>query len=233
VKTTAGDVVRTMAFWVAFYGGTVLYVFVALAALAFGEQQFRAVVKDWSRWHRGSARRLLGIEIEIDGSIPERDVLIAIRHESFFEAIDLPMLIREPAIFAKAELLRIPLWGHVAGSYGLIPVERAQGAKALRHMLAAARSYLALGRPLAIFPEGTRVPTGTRAPLGAGFAGLYKLLGLPVVPVATNSGRLYHRRWKKGGVVTYRVGETIPPGLPRDEMERRVLDAIHALNEPD
>jgi len=233
VKTTAGDVVRTMAFWVAFYGGTVLYVFVALAALAFGEQQFRAVVKDWSRWHRGSARRLLGIEIEIDGSIPERDVLIAIRHESFFEAIDLPMLIREPAIFAKAELLRIPLWGHVAGSYGLIPVERAQGAKALRHMLAAARSYLALGRPLAIFPEGTRVPTGTRAPLGAGFAGLYKLLGLPVVPVATNSGRLYHRRRKKGGVVTYRVGETIPPGLPRDEMERRVLDAIHALNEPD
>src|SRR5690606_11152642 len=124
--------------------------------------------------------------------------LIAIKHESFFEAIDVPNLVgNSPAIFAKAELLRIPLWGRTATAYGLVPVEREQGAKALRAMLEAARARLAEGRPLAIFPEGTRVPHGERPALRSGFAGLYKLLGLPVVPVAIDSGPCYHRAWKR------------------------------------
>lgn len=230
MKPTLGEVLRTVVFWVVFYGGSVFYVLAALAALSIARSSFRGIVRGWSTWHRRCAKYLLGIEIVLEGELPEHDALIAIKHESFFEAIDLPALIREPAVFAKVELLRIPLWGRVGAAYGLVPVERQQGASALRKMLAAARHYLADRRPLAIFPEGTRVPQGTRAPLGAGFAGLYKLLGLPVVPVATNSGRLYQRRWKRSGVVTYRVGETIPPGLPRAEMEQRVLDAINALN---
>ena len=97
-------------------------------------------------------------------------------------------------------------------------------------MIAAARAYLAGGRPLALFPEGTRVPHGATAPLQSGFAGLYKLLGVPVVPVAVNSGPLYHRMWKRSGTVTYRFAEPIPPGLPREEAEARVLAAINALN---
>ena len=80
-----------------------------------------------------------------------------------------------------------------------VPVERDQGARALRAMIAAARSYEGSGRHYAIFPEGTRVPHGTAPPLQAGFAGLYKLLALPVVPVAIDSGPLYHRRWKRPG----------------------------------
>jgi 1-acyl-sn-glycerol-3-phosphate acyltransferase len=99
-------------------------------------------------------------------------------------------------------------------------------------MLTSAKAYSADGRPLVIFPEGTRVPFGERRELQAGFAGLYKMLGLPVVPVATNSGPLYHRRWKLPGTVTFRIGEMIPPGLPREEIEARVQDAINALNGP-
>lgn len=230
VKPSLGQILRTLAFEVAFYGGTVFYVLGALAALSFGRRYFRAVARGWSNWHRICAKHLLGIRVVLDGTLPTSDALIAIRHESAFEAIDLPVLIDGPAVFAKAELLRIPLWGRVAAAYGLVAVERTQGAKALRTMLSAARGFISEGRPLAIFPEGTRVAHDARAPLGAGFAGLYKLLGLPVVPVAVDSGPLYQRRWKRAGVVTYRVGATIPPGLPRDEMEQRVTEAINALN---
>jgi 1-acyl-sn-glycerol-3-phosphate acyltransferase len=67
-------------------------------------------------------------------------------------------------------------------------------------------------------------------PLQSGFAGLYKLLGLPVVPIAVDSGPLYHRRWKRPGTITFRVGETIPGGLSRDEIESRVQEAINRLN---
>jgi hypothetical protein len=109
-------------------------------------------------------------------------------------------------------------------------VARVEGAKTLRQMLALAKQRVEEGRPLVIFPEGTRVEIGTRPPLQAGFAGLYKLLRLPVVPIAVDSGRAYHHVVKRPGRITYKVGETIPAGLPREEVEARVHAAINALN---
>ena len=148
----------------------------------------------------------------------------------WFEAIAMPWLFDYPSTFAKQELADLPLWGHVSGVYGNIHVARDQGATALRQMMKAVRPVLAAGRPIAIFPEGTRVPHGTRPELQAGFAALYKLLGLPVVPVAVDSGPLYHRRWKQRGTITIHFGEPIPPGLPRAEIEARVHAAINCLN---
>jgi 1-acyl-sn-glycerol-3-phosphate acyltransferase len=97
-------------------------------------------------------------------------------------------------------------------------------------MIAAARKLSAEGRPLVILPEGTRVAHGEMPPLQAGFAGLYKMLGLPVVPIAVASGTIYHRRWKRRGTIHIAIGETIPAGLPREEIEARVHAAINALN---
>jgi 1-acyl-sn-glycerol-3-phosphate acyltransferase len=225
-------VLRNLAFYPAFYLGTVFYVLGSLAMLGVNRRAFVWVVDGWSRYHRACARVLLGQRVVVEGEIPQARVLIAMKHESFFEAIDLPHLLTRPAIIAKAELVRIPLWGKAGADYGLIPVERDQGAKALRTMLTTARGLIADGRVLAIFPEGRRVPHGTTPALQSGFAGLYKLLGLPVVPVALNSGPLYHRWWKRPGTITIRVGETIPAGLPRDEIEQRVHAAINVLNAP-
>jgi 1-acyl-sn-glycerol-3-phosphate acyltransferase len=188
------------------------------------------MVRVWSGWHRACARTLLGITVEAEGFMPRAGVLYAIKHESFFEAIELPHMYPLPVVFAKEQLLRIPLWGAIGTRYGLIAVDRARGAGALRAMLAEARRWTADGRPLIIFPEGTRVPHGTRPALQAGFAGLYKMLGLPVVPVAVDSGPLYHRLWKRSGTIRYRFGEEIPPGLARADIEARVHAAINALN---
>lgn len=231
-SATFGEVLRSIAFYLVFYAGTALYVLGSLAALAFGRRAFIAAVDGWSAFHRACVNRLLGIRVVIEGEIPREGVLVALKHESFFEAIDLPHLLHRPAIIAKAELLRIPLWGRAGAAYGLIGVERDQGAKALRTMLTSARKLVAEGRVLAIFPEGTRVPHGQRPPLQSGFAGLYKLLALPVIPVAVNSGPLYHRRWKRRGTITIRVGAAIPAGLPRAEIEARVDAAINVLNGP-
>ena len=221
---------RSAVFYAAFYTGSVFYVLGAALASLFGEEPLQAVCDGWSRYHRLCARYLLGIKIRIEGELPTQHSLIALRHESFFEAIDMPALLQRPTVFAKVELLSIPLWGRLAASYGVIGVERDQGARALRAMIAAARHFLSEGRVLAIFPEGTRVPHGDQGPIQSGFSGLYKLLDCPVVPVAVDSGPLYHRWIKRPGTVTYRVGETIPPGLPRAEVEARLVKAIQALN---
>ncbi|WP_226015981.1 1-acyl-sn-glycerol-3-phosphate acyltransferase [Novosphingobium sp. FKTRR1] len=222
---TVREVVGSLMFYGAFYLGSIVFVLAGCVVLPFRTHALQAVAKGWSRWHAGCCRALLGIRIE-QGQLPARsDVLYAIRHESFFEAIDLPARFSRPVIFAKEELLRIPLWGVVARRFGLIGVDRSAGASALRSMVRQARER-AKGRPLIIFPEGTRVRHDRPAPLQAGFAGLYKLLGLPVVPVSVHSGALYHRRWKRAGTIRYVAGPEIPPGLPRAELEARVLAVI-------
>jgi len=184
----------------------------------------------WARFHRWSLRALVGIRVRETGTRPAGPAFYAYKHESFFEAIDLMVSLDHPVPFGKEELYAIPGWGRAARAYGSVSVARDQGAKALRAMLREVRRFTDSGRPLVIFPEGTRVPHGTQPPLQAGFAGLYKLLGLPVVPVAVNSGPLYQRLWKRPGTITLHFGEPIPPGLPREEIEARVHAAINVLN---
>src|SRR3569833_1879280 len=192
----------------------------------------RAVRETWSRFHRSCARRILGIRIDEEGKQPAGPALYALKHESFFEAIDLTQSLGSPIIFAKAELFRILLWGPALRAYGSVPVARDEGAKALRFMLAEAKRLKQTGRPFAIFPEGTRMALGARPPLRSGFAGLYKLLWLPVIPVAVDSGATYAGPWKRRGTITYRFGEPITPGLPRAEIEARVHEGINALHAP-
>lgn len=225
-------VVRSLAFYAVFYGGSFLLALAASWTWLTGRGAV-PLAHAWTRLHRWARRHLLGIEVRIEGEVPSGAVLVAGKHESMFEAIELPNLLDMPVPFAKVELLRIPLWGRVGINYGVIPVERDAGAKALRAMRAAAAGFVSQGRPLAIFPEGTRVPHGQKPPLQSGFAGLYKLLDLPVVPMAVDSGRCFRGRWKRPGVITVRFGETIPPGLPRAEAEARVHAAINALNADD
>ncbi|WP_324828582.1 lysophospholipid acyltransferase family protein [Qipengyuania zhejiangensis] len=221
---------RNLLFYAAFYLGSIVITSCALASLPFSRDAFRARVRNWSQWQRWCLVNLLGCEIVLEGAPQDEPVLYAIKHESFFEAIDAPALFDCPSVFAKEELFRIPLWGRAAAAFGLVPVARNQGAKALMQMIRSAKALAAEGRPLVIFPEGTRVPHGEHRELQAGFAGLYKMLGLPVVPVAVDSGPVYHRLWKKPGRITYRFADPIPPGLPRGEVETRVREAINALN---
>lgn len=229
-RPTFAEVVRNLAFYGLFYGATVLLAFVVWAQVLLPGRGYVHTVFYWTRLHRWCVRHVLGIRVQIEGVAPTGAVLVALKHESFFEAIDLPVLLSYPAVFAKIELLRLPMWGRAAERYGLIGVERDQGAKALRAMIVSARERAAEGRPLAIFPEGTRVPHGSAPSLQAGFAGVYKLLGLPVIPVAVDSGRCYHHFWKRRGTITIRFGELIEPGLPRPEIEARVRAAINFLN---
>lgn len=220
---------RSLLFYAVFYVGSALFVVAALIVHAVAPGRIRAVPDAWSRFHR-RCLSLVRITVRQIGEPPVSSALYAIKHESFFDAIELPNYLDHPVPFAKQELFAIPGWGRAARAYGAISVAREEGAKALREMLAEARRYAATGRPLAIFPEGTRVPHGGPAPLRSGFSGLYKLLGMPVVPVAIDSGPLYQRWLKRPGTITIRFGEQIEPGLSRAEVEARVTEAINALN---
>lgn len=226
------DVLRTLFFLIAFYGGSLFHVLLSFFASLTSRRMMRWAVSNWSSYQKFCARWILGIRVNIDGEMPNRPVLYAIKHESMFETIDMPSTFYHPSVVAKIQLSKIPFWGTAARRYGMIFVDRDGGATALRQMLIQSKKVISEGRPIVIFPEGTRVPRGQKPPLQSGFAGLYKMLRLPVVPVAVDSGiciprgsMIYHK-----GVITYKVGEEIPAGLPREEIEARVHAAINALN---
>ena len=187
------------------------------------------VARAWARCLLWSAGVRLETSFEQDPDPQQRYVFMA-NHQSLY---DIPVLLASlPVSFrflAKASLFKIPIFGWSLSAAGFVPVDRKQRGKA-SEVFSKSLGALEGGASLVIFPEGTRVPHGEVRALQSGFAGLYKMLGLPVVPVAVDSGPVYHRKLKKPGRITYRFGEPIPPGLPRPEIEERVLAAINALN---
>ena len=223
--------IRSLLYAVIFYAGTVIAVIAAFPISLLGRPRLRTFVRGWSRFHGGCARYLLGIVPRIEGAIPRRPVLFAAKHQAMYETIALVAMLDDPAVVMKRELVEIPLWGWLARRYGVIAVDRDAGGAALRKLLSEARMQRAEGRSIIIFPEGTRVAPGEAPPLRPGFAGLYRALGLPVAPIAIDSGRLWPRSFvKRPGTVTFRFGEAIPPELPRGAVEARVHAAINALN---
>ncbi len=226
-------ILRSIIYNIAFHSiGSLLVIFALICSLA-GQDGVIFGARCWAKWQGLCARFILGIRFKFEGTIDQSQALYVIKHESMLEAMQTLTFFDRPIVVMKDELLHIPLWGRASRLHGSIGVERDAGGSAMRAMIASAKAGKATGRPIVLFPEGTRVAVGESPELKAGMAGLYKILGLKVVPIALNTGRLWPRGFTKyAGVVTVKIGETIPAGLPREEIEARVHQAINALNAP-
>ncbi len=167
--------------------------------------------------------------------VPAGGCVIAMKHQSAWDALILPIVLGDPAVVVKRELLLLPIYGWYAARAGSIGIDRKAGARALRRIVAAARPVVAEGRTVVIFPQGTRVAPGQWAPYQPGVAALYQALGLPLVPAAVNSGLFWGRRAfvKRPGRILLEFLEPIPPGWPRRrlmaELEQRIETATTAL----
>ena len=117
------SVVRSLLFYLVFYTGCALFVLSAVVVATIAPTHARPIPDAWSRFHR-RCLRLLGIRVEVRGERLATPALYALKHESFFEAIDLPMLLDYPVPLAKQELFAIPGWGRAARAYGAIAVAR-------------------------------------------------------------------------------------------------------------
>ncbi len=226
--------IRSVVFIIVFYGLSTPAVILSVPFALVSRRAVWAVARWWSGFHYLCARLILGIRVKVEGELVDGPSVYVCKHESMFETIDLLRHFHHPVIVAKQELLRIPLWGYLARRHGMISINRKGGAVAVRQILRAAHDAVDQGRPIIIFPEGSRAHRGEWRKLQSGFAGLYNLLGLPLVPVAVDSGRCAprdHFVWNSG-TITYQVQEAIPPGLDRREVRKRVHAAINALNDP-
>ena len=224
------DRLRSAVWTPLFYAGSVPIVMVAALAALVSPRAINRMARLWAGWFRLTTRIILRIELRIEGDVPQTGVIVAMKHEAAYETILTLWLFDDPAVVMKAELHDIPVWGFAARRHGTIPVDRDGSTTAMRTMLRAAQAARDAGRPIVIFPEGTRTAVGSAPPLQPGLAGLYRTLRVPLVPVALDSGRCWPKGWvKHAGTVTLRFLPAIPPGLDRDAIEPAVHAAINAV----
>jgi 1-acyl-sn-glycerol-3-phosphate acyltransferase len=225
--------IRSALFYLLFLGQTVIlalvlgtHALVVRRRTSFGW----AIAQYWGNSNLALLRWVVGIRTETTGAenIPEGPCIIAAKHMSDWDIFAILPHSKRPAFIAKKELMDIPFFGHAAQNFDTIRIDRSLGSDAIPLMLDDARAALDRGCRLIIFPEGTR-----KAPLAPhdyryGIVRMYEALGVPVVPVALNSG-LY---WPRNGLVLWpgtakaRFLAPIPPGLAPDEFQARLISAI-------
>jgi 1-acyl-sn-glycerol-3-phosphate acyltransferase len=183
----------------------------------------------WAGFILAALRLLCGIKIDVAGASflpPSGPALIAAQHQSAFDTLIWLRLLDRPAYVLKHELLRLPVVGPLLVPCGFIPVDREGGTPALRKMLNDCREAAAAGRPIVIFPEGTRVAPGQRGTLQPGVVALAKTLNLPVIPAATDSGLFWGRQAfrKRPGLLRIRIFPPLPGRASRG-------DILHSLEQ--
>ena len=226
--------VRTAVFYLLFLGQTaILAVIVGIIGLIWRRRTAVgwAIAWYWRNSNVAMLRWIVGIKTQVEGgdTIPPGPCIIAAKHQSDWDIFAiLPYTDGKPAYIAKRELIDIPFFGWAAQSIDTISIDRKQGGQAIPLMLAEAKEKVSRGCRIVIYPEGTR-----KAPLAdpdyrQGVGRLYEALGVPVIPVALNSGLYWGRNslvmWPGTARATFRPA--IMPGLPPAEFSARLKSVI-------
>jgi len=230
--------------WVPFTTRTVVY---GTISLTLGPLTPDRSASLWAmrRWCRASAK---GLSIAVDASglenAPSGPFVYCSNHQSLLDILVLGGVL--PGDFkwaAKRSLMKIPFLGWHLALAGHVPVERRSGARAAAEVIKRFEEVLGQGKPLLVFPEGTRSEDGIMRPFKNG--GFYAAVraGVPVIPVAlegthklmkkhaidTGDGTMRHVRVKLGAPL-YAMHEGRESARVAELRERtyRAVLALHA-----
>lgn len=187
----------------------------------------------WCRWSRWTAGWMVGLKSEIRGTPPTDQVIIASKHQSFFDIILIFSAVPAAKFIMKRELLWMPVFGQYALRIGCVPVDRGKRSQAIGKMVEdVARGRQEPGQ-LIIYAQGTRVAPGVRKPYKIGAGVLYEELGQTCVPAATNVGIFWPRKGilRKPGLAVVEFLPEIAPGLPRGAFMRRLESEVEAASD--
>ena len=216
-----------------------MYLAMALLALVFTPWAILdragafAGIRTYCRYVRWSARWMVGLTSEIRGPVPVDEVMIAAKHQSFFDIILICSVVPRPKFIMKQELRFAPILGWYALRIGCVPVNRGQRGQAVRKMLADVAEGRSAPGQLIIYPQGTRVAPEAKVPYKVGTGLLYAEGGLTCVPAATNVGVFWPRSaiTRKPGLAVVEFLPEIPPGLPVEIFMDRLSETVETASE--
>ena len=178
----------------------------------------RAGAKAYSRYVFWLSRWMLGLRVEVRGPIPNGEVIVAAKHQSFLDIMMIFTALPTAKFIMKREILWTPVIGLYARRLGCVPVSRGKRGAAITKMVRDVEAGHALPGQLIIYSQGTRLAPGVKAPYKVGTAVLYNQLQQECVPVATNAGVFWPRTGvlRKPGLAVVEFLPTIPTGLEKD-----------------
>ena len=224
-------VLRSTLYNLFFFGMTFVVVLIGSGVRLIAPRRMLPLARVWARFMLWGARVICGIRLQVTGleNLPPGAALLASRHQSAFDTLVWLTLLPRCCYVVKRELVRVPLFGPLMLLAGMISVDRSGGGAAMRGLMRDGARATRDGRQIVIFPEGTRAAPDATLPLQPGIAALAASTGLPVIPVVTDSGRYWGRRAfrKRAGTIRIVLLPPLPAGLRRDELMRRLTEALH------
>ena len=214
----------SILFIVQMYVAMLIYGLIYLPWAIISREGAFAACHAYCRWVMGSARVLVGLKSEIRGTPPTGEVLIAAKHQSFFDIIMIFSAVPRGKFIMKRELIWAPIFGLYALRIGCVPVNRGKRAAAITKMMADVTSGAQDPGQLIIYPQGTRVAPGAKRPYKVGTAVLYQQLAQACVPVAANVGVFWPKRslYRTPGTAVVEFLPPIPPGLANEAFMARL-----------
>src|SRR5581483_502434 len=187
---------RSLVFNVLFYAAFVFWALIALPAFLMPRGAVLTVAGWWAKTAIVLMRIVCNIKVEFRGveKIPKGPLIVASKHQSMWETISLLRFFEAPFFVVKRELKFIPLFGLFIIKTNMVAIDRSKGGRALLAVLRRAEEEVKRGRQFVIFPEGTRTAPGAPPQYKAGVGMVYADCGVPVLPVALNSGLFWPRR---------------------------------------
>lgn len=214
--------IRSLIFNLIYYPTTALLCFLYLPFLLTPRSWLCVMVELYVKIVHFLEKHILQLDFEIRGleHVPkDQAFIVAAKHQSAYETLKLHILFKDPAIVIKKELFKIPIWGWYAKKMQLIGIDRSSREVALNSVTEGAKMAAEMKRPIVIFPQGTRVNIDqdvNNKPYKAGIMRMHNNSGLPIVPLALNTGVFWPRNafTKKGGKVIFEFLPAIENGLP-------------------
>lgn len=225
---------RSLAFNIATFSWSILLLAAFIPLLIASRSVMLSAIRFWTRSIFWLQRHILPLDFEFRGveNLPEGPFIVAAAHQSAWDTICFYAVLRDPAFVLKKELYSVPMFGPYARKLGMIAIDRSAGASEARRMIRSVSAQLDAGRPVVIFPGGTRSAPDETVPLKSGIAALYRRCGVPVVPVSLNSGWFWGRRSfvKKPGKILVEVHPPIAPGQDAAAFDELLSSRIHDGN---
>lgn len=193
-------ILRNLIYWLILCVSAVIMFFMVFPALLI-PQGPNKVGRGWSRLLLWTLKHIVGLKYEVHGRehIPAQPAIIAAKHQSGWETLALQEIFPLQIYVAKKELFKIPFFGWGLKIAKTIGIDRKAGVQATAQLLAQGMARKNEGFWIAIFPEGTRVPPGSRGKYRQGAAKMAKMFAMDLVPVAHNSGEY----WPKNSFLKY------------------------------
>ena len=224
--------IRSIVFNVVFYIHLLFWLIVAIPTFFLPRGAIIWIAKTWGRCNLVLLRVICGIKAEFRGidKRPPGAYLAAIKHQSTWDTFALLWMFDDPAFIMKRELQWIPLFGWFTIKGRMVPVDRGAGSQALADMTERVRRELAHDRQIVIFPEGTRRAAGAEPRYKYGIVQLYAETGVPVLPIALNSGLFWPRRAfrRVPGTIVVEVLDPIPPGMDKETFFAKLQETIES-----